>query len=67
MICPDISIGDEFYLQNDFSHPTNSFYEFKIDKCNPKLHQDCKDDTEIDKKIRQIEVDTYQLKSMMDY
>jgi len=66
LICPDLPAGQGLYIEHDHGFDTASFYDFKIDRCNPAVGN-CKTETEIDEKIRQIEVDTFQLYSMMDY
>ena len=47
------------YIENDNSFDSASFYDFKIDRCDPLVRKDCKTGKEIDEKIRQIEVDTF--------
>ena len=62
-----------FQLVGDSSEMVSSKYSFNIDKCSeygkPEdyVRTKCKSDAEIDAKVDQIQLDTWQLYNQMDY
>lgn len=75
LICPDLKDDERFFLVGDSSEMVSSKYSFQIEACNNKTVSEltngrvtkCKMQSEIDAKVNQVQLDTWQLYNQMDY